>query len=266
MNTDLYQSLAVGLLAAITILLVLAIAYLGRIRRAVEANGTSLREALSGGGAEREAVVGSTATEETEEPAPSGAAPTAEPEEAAPAQVAQVQTAGPHEAHTAADTGWEEGGRAAEEERALTASEGEPARDAEVEPAAVSAGRTEGAYETTRTARDIEEEPQEQPFERDGRWWFRRGEELLVYDEQTGQWLPAPGPTAGSSSAPQPEAGGAGAAVATETRTSTMAEQRSEATPSPSQEASGGFWKCPACGAVNGSTATSCRMCFSARP
>ena len=27
-----------------------------------------------------------------------------------------------------------------------------------------------------------------------------------------------------------------------------------------------GHWKCPTCGAVNGSTATSCRMCFTARP
>jgi ribosomal protein L40E len=29
--------------------------------------------------------------------------------------------------------------------------------------------------------------------------------------------------------------------------------------------ASGSGWKCPNCGAVNGSTATSCRMCFTAR-
>jgi hypothetical protein len=36
-----------------------------------------------------------------------------------------------------------------------------------------------------------------------------------------------------------------------------------EAEEEPGQQ---GFWKCPTCGAVNGSTATSCRMCFAARP
>ncbi|MGH2735702.1 MAG: hypothetical protein ACRDKZ_08980, partial [Actinomycetota bacterium] len=46
------------------------------------------------------------------------------------------------------------------------------------------------------------EEPQEQPFERDGRWLFRRGDELLMYDEQTGQWGPAP---AGATLADAPE-------------------------------------------------------------
>ncbi|HVF52228.1 MAG TPA: hypothetical protein VNC78_01340 [Actinomycetota bacterium] len=83
-------------------------------------------------------------------------------------------------------------------------------------------------------------EPQEQPFERDGRWWFRRGAELLVYDEQTAQWVPAPS--------------GAGGAVTTATLTDGGAGGDT-----------GSFWKCPSCGAVNGSTATSCRMCFTAR-
>lgn len=75
------------------------------------------------------------------------------------------------------------------------------------------------------------DEPQEQPFERDGRWWFRRGAELLLYDESTGQWVPAP---------------------TTE--------------PGPADQEAQGYWKCPSCGAVNGATATTCRMCFSARP
>jgi predicted RNA-binding Zn-ribbon protein involved in translation (DUF1610 family) len=91
-------------------------------------------------------------------------------------------------------------------------------------------------------------DPQDQPFERDGRWWFKRGDELLVYDEGTGQWQPAPGgagvaAAAGTGTAQMPAVGGA---VAT-------------------QEV-GAHWKCPTCGAVNGSTAASCRMCFTARP
>jgi hypothetical protein len=88
-------------------------------------------------------------------------------------------------------------------------------------------------------------EPQDQPFERDGRWWFRRGDELLVYDESTGQWQPteAGGEAAPGGTAPMPAAGD----VATGTEV-------------------GGHWKCPTCGAVNGSTADSCRMCFTPRP
>jgi hypothetical protein len=106
------------------------------------------------------------------------------------------------------------------------------------------------------------DEPQEQPFEREGRWWFRRGDELLVYDEQTGQWLPAPAPTVAASLAQSSEGATRSGAVATETRTMQGLSVDSQT----SSEHSGGFWKCPSCGAVNGSTATSCRMCFSARP
>lgn len=88
--------------------------------------------------------------------------------------------------------------------------------------------------------------PEEQPFERDGRWWFKRGSEILVYDEQTGQWQPAP--------SDNPFAGSGGAAAPAFASSTTM---------SGSGE---GFWKCPSCGAVNGSTSATCRMCFSARP
>ncbi|HYP22470.1 MAG TPA: hypothetical protein VEV43_02755, partial [Actinomycetota bacterium] len=43
-----------------------------------------------------------------------------------------------------------------------------------------SAG-TGGGGAVTERAASAEDDPQEQPFERDGRWWFRRGDELLVY-------------------------------------------------------------------------------------
>ena len=88
-------------------------------------------------------------------------------------------------------------------------------------------------------------EPEEQPFERDGRWWFKRGGELLVYDEGTGQWAAAPG-----TGAPATTTAVQGAAT---TVTSTTVADAGEG------------WKCASCGAVNGSTATSCRMCFAPR-
>lgn len=95
-------------------------------------------------------------------------------------------------------------------------------------------------------------EPNDQPFEKDGRWWYQRGTELLVYDEQAAQWVPAPEESATTAAAP----------------VSTMAPA---ATTTPevvaplTGEPAGAGWKCSSCGAVNGSTATSCRMCFAAR-
>lgn len=89
--------------------------------------------------------------------------------------------------------------------------------------------------------------PEEQPFERDGRWWFKRGLEILVYDEQTGQWQPAP--------ADNPFSGGVVAQPGAVTSQVPVA-----------QESGAGFWKCPSCGAVNGATSATCRMCFAARP
>ena len=90
------------------------------------------------------------------------------------------------------------------------------------------------------------DEPEEQPFERDGRWWFKRGDELLVYDEGTGQWVTAPA---------------AGAAAPAATTTASFATTSTTTT----QVEAGEGWKCASCGAINGSTATSCRMCFTPR-
>jgi hypothetical protein len=101
-------------------------------------------------------------------------------------------------------------------------------------------------------------DPHDQPFERDGKWWYRRGDELLVYDEGTGQWVPAPAGSGGASTAAAPAGGVAsgftpvgGAAATTQ--------------PQPAAGADTGGWKCPSCGAINGATATSCRMCFTPR-
>jgi hypothetical protein len=154
----------------------------------------------------------------------------------------------------------------------------------------------EPAVEAGVTQRPLEEEPEEQPFERDGRWWFKRGDELLVYDEPTGQWQPAPSPSV-QALATNPTSAQAGAIAAElaglredapsrtsesspseeepagESRETPVADEQQTAVteavpvePQPVREwQSGSFWKCPSCGAVNGSTATSCRMCFAAR-
>jgi hypothetical protein len=121
-----------------------------------------------------------------------------------------------------------------------------PAATAAPAPQEVSTGfvsMTEATPAATPAASGLRgDEPEEQPFERDGRWWFKRGGELLVYDEGTGQWVAAPG---GGSAAASPVAG-----------TATEIAPRAD---------SGEGWKCSSCGAVNGSTATSCRMCFTPR-
>jgi Zn-finger in Ran binding protein and others len=104
-------------------------------------------------------------------------------------------------------------------------------------------------------ATGFEDAPEEQPFEREGRWWFKRGDELLVYDEQSGQWEPAPAEQAappGPAPPPQADTG--------------WSQPETAQAAQPAGEAQGGFWKCPSCGAVNGSTATACRMCFTPKP
>lgn len=104
-----------------------------------------------------------------------------------------------------------------------------------------------------------------QPYERDGRWWFERDGELLVYDDRSGQWIPAETETTGIVAVtpspeelvhpldePRPE----------DAPAATMEQPAVEEEPQPVAS----FWKCPSCGVVNGSTAHTCRMCFSARP
>lgn len=104
------------------------------------------------------------------------------------------------------------------------------------------------------------DDPQDEPFQRDGRWWFRRGDELLLYDEASGQWQPAPD-TASGATPPAAQEGVAGSPAAqTGVQTTPVSE-----TPVVADQVST-FWKCPTCGAVNGSTAATCRMCFAARP
>ena len=122
------------------------------------------------------------------------------------------------------------------------------------------------------------DEPEDQPFERNGRWFFRRDGELLVYEEGTGEWVPADPSDAAPPSGARPP-------LQTHDTPSSAQEVSAEepsfgAGPTDTEEldavdtgqpaarasGAGGFWKCPSCGAVNGSSADTCRMCFSARP
>ena len=150
---------------------------------------------------------------------------------ATPSTVSAQQQVAEDESEFAAERTWE-----ALSEQEETAANGEPSPS---EPEGVLGAAW--AYDWAR------EMPEEQPIEREGRWWFKRGGELLLYDETTAQWVPAPMPEARSGNEPPGNSNGVefgGAAAATQAS----------------------FWKCPSCGAVNGSTASTCRMCFAARP
>lgn len=108
-----------------------------------------------------------------------------------------------------------------------------------------------------------QEEAPEGPFERDGRWWFRRGEELLVYDEQRGEWTPEIHPLEDASGWDEVPV------AVVDAPSSIAAPGTSEPAGSPAPTGPDEpvkHWRCPTCGAVNGLTAASCRMCFAARP
>ena len=236
LNTDLYQSLTVALLAAITVLLIVAIATLARMRKTLESNGSLLGDVLTRSAGSRETAAGSSGAA-----APTSKAPADGEDEARP-------------------EGVETGGDAGKRVGAVAASAGtEASRETDT-------GVLETASEQA-AASEPADEPQEQPYERDGRWWYRRGEELLVYDEQTGQWLQVEGPSSRASgyadAAAQEQAG-----INPETRTGTIAGAGSSEelqAESAVGQSSSSFWKCSVCGAINGATASSCRMCFATR-
>lgn len=235
MGEDLYRLISTGLLGVIVALLLLAVARLGRLQRSLGASqGQSVPE----------------------------------PTETAPER-----------------------------------TEASPAED----EAPVVSDETPAAEEDTGDVSEPTTPDEEGPFERDGRWWFRRDGDLLVYDEQLEEWVDPnaapdaqPGQVAAPEvepvvTAPEPAADAtpvvephpldearewtarAGTAPVTET---TPLEEASPApipepvsAPAPITETTeeaqgdaGTHWKCPACGVINGSTASSCRMCFAARP
>lgn len=180
---------------------------------------------------------------------------------------------GPERAGAAADT---DGGSRGE---ADTATEADPPAEnpravSGAEPVADTSPPADSAPPpATGTGPPPENEstaPEGQPFERDGRWWFRRDGELLVYDDATSEWKAAP--QTGS-----PLAGTVTPVAAADTDTAAHAEALGGVTTTIEREAprpdegalrprSEGaiVWKCGTCGATNGSAAESCRMCFAA--
>lgn len=275
MGEDLFRLIATGLLAVIVLLLLLALSQLGRLRRSMAERADTTPTSDSD-------------TSQVEE-TPSAAASSDE------SPVAEPVAEEPHADATSLPD-------------SAVVTTGAPLAEASPEPA------TEGPTET------VAEEDEEGPYEQDGRWWFRRGAELLVYDEQLEQWVdssaaseePAATPAVGSepvAAAPEPVAQVEPVAepephpldearewtaredqtspipvaetpaaeptpVATTEVTSPAAISEPVNAPAPiaedsgsqEQPASGGHWKCPSCGVINGSTASSCRMCFGARP
>jgi hypothetical protein len=241
MGEDLYRLISAGLLGAIVLLLLLGVSQLARLQKSVGASqGSNV---------------------------PEPAEPTTEPAEADPVS-------------------------------------DEPAVAIETPAVEEDTGRTGDVTEAT--APD-----EEGPFERDGRWWFRRDGDLLVYDEQLEEWVdpnaapaaqpeqetaePEPVATESVALAPEPTVEAAPevephpldearewkapAQSAPVTETTPIEEASPAPIPEPvsapapitetsegAQGESGTHWKCPACGVINGSTASSCRMCFAARP
>ena len=236
-DNDLFNFLVVAFLAILVIASIVALSLLGGIKKALDAL------------ARRDGEPG--AAPSTTAPAVAAAStPLGGPEDARAADhAAPAEDRRDAEEAARAERERDEAERAAREaEEARRAQEERERARLEAEREAEEARRRaeqESAAASSATAAD---EPQEQPFERDGRWWFRRGDELLVYDERRQEWVSA----ASEGTAPDTAEGQPGAAT-----------EELAATPS---ETGGSFWKCPNCGAVNGSTATTCRMCFSARP
>lgn len=243
MDTDLFQGVLLGLLAVGIIVLVALLATLGGIRKAL---------------VQRSAQPAETGPEPTA--AEPGAATEAEPAPAAETQAEPASGgytgAGSYATPRERAAGPSSGERAASI-RSVLEGHGAGAGATPAEETAPAAAEQEGAVDSVFAAHA--DDPQEEPFQREGSWWFRRGDELLLYDDASGQWQPAP---EGSLTMGATTAGEAAAPAAT---TAAETTAQTESMPAVADEVAT-FWKCPTCGAVNGSTAATCRMCFAARP
>lgn len=250
MDTDLFQGVLLGLLAVGLIVLIALLATLGGIRRALEQRTAS----------------------RADEPVPSDS-PGSQPEDEAPPRAESAQ------AEVEPTTGYTGVGSYATPAASETTPSATDQADSirSVLQGHGVAGAEEQATETPAAQEAVvdsafaahADDPQEEPFQRDGRWWFRRGDELLLYDEASGQWQPAPeGETPASSGAipaAAAEAGPTASAEASPTEATATADTSTQTMPEVADQVAT-FWKCPTCGAVNGSTAATCRMCFAARP
>jgi Zn-finger in Ran binding protein and others len=274
-DTDLFQVIALGLLGITAVLLLAVLSALSGIRKILKQQLTHIERISEQPAASWAAPQPAPAADyglptRAEEPEPLATPETVQP---AAQSEPEPEPAGAEPAAAAAATGgFQLGDEQAQPETAPEPSAAEGPSQMEERPAAAGVGAGATAEENP-FMRDAGEpvpqstldEPQEQPFERGGRWYFRRGDELLVYDEGTGEWVPAPSAgAAGLAPSPAPS-------EATPSEAGGSSEPSPAASPSDTVEferpaSSGGFWKCPSCGAVNGASASTCRMCFSARP
>jgi hypothetical protein len=236
-SSNLFQFLTLGLLIVLVVVLLLLLNTITKLRSELGQGASGSADAWSGGGAQ---------THSTPAPAPTPAAGSSHSAWTDPSW-GSSQAAGQGIGQQGAPTG-------------IGYSEPAAGTSAYAQPQASQPNYEQTAYtpigsgEASPQGAPSESFPEDQPFERQGRWWFKRGDELLVYDEATGQWAPAP---AGSLSG-----SGGGAPAASEP------QSLSDSGPGGGEGSQTGeaFWKCASCGAVNGMTAASCRMCFAARP
>jgi cytoskeletal protein RodZ len=232
-DSDMFELLTLVLLVVVAFIGLAVFGAVGKLRRSIEHAVAGLSPHDEAEPTSREGDPGPEGEEQTTPPAASEpgteASPAAGPERAAGPEVVAVPSS------TGAATS--------------SASEVAPAGEN-----GSSGSRTEQMPAQAQPAAEpvAQDDPQDQPFERDGRWWFRRGDELLVHDEQSEQWVSAPQPAAATT---QPS--GLSAVGETHDRHVPVTEEAAE---------SESFWKCPSCDALNGSTAGTCRMCFTARP
>lgn len=241
MDTDLFQGVLLGLLAVGLIVLIALLATLGGIRKALEQRSTDHEDRRP---------ISAEAQPEAEAPAQSA--------ETASEESSGYTGAGSYATPIAGGTSATGTGQAASI-RSVLQDHG-VASAAESSPAEEPAPSEEPAVDSAFAAHA--DDPQEEPFQRDGRWWFRRGGDLLLYDEASGQWQPAPDDAA---PAPAPVATTAPADTGAAAAATTGGAASTESMPAVADQVAT-FWKCPTCGAVNGSTAATCRMCFAARP
>jgi hypothetical protein len=257
LDPDLVVILELGLLGLIVLVLLGVMSSLRRVRKSIEqaAAERSDRWYPSETSSAATPLRSEPVAAAPEEQAPSSVATSSEyTPEPQPVQASSTPSVSDGPGVVVAQTSYEEPA----EEPAMATAEQPVVSSQETSPESVetSAAAAEPAASSTSVATSTASEPEEQPFERDGRWWFRRGSELLVYDEGTGQWIT-------STDEPPPMSAPTETVPTTISSVSGTADAPAEQSPSSEQH---GFWKCPSCGAVNGSTATTCRMCFTARP
>lgn len=250
MDTDLFQGVLLGLLAVGLIVLIALLATLGGIRRALEQ-----RSAQRAAAPETTTPAGSITAAEPLSDVAERSAVADTPETTTQPAVGYTGAgsyATPIATGTASSSGRADSIRSVLQEHGVGGAE---------EQAAETPPAQEGVVDSAFAAHA--DDPQEEPFQRDGRWWFRRGDELLLYDETSGQWQPAPEGTTPSTTATAPAT--ASAAGETDQIATASAPSSTQTMPAVADQVAT-FWKCPTCGAVNGSTAATCRMCFAARP